>query len=192
MRHTNEHSNLGQNEVIGSVLLIVITILFVGSIGGYYMTQTQSAPETPYAEVDSETNLQPLDETFAEGEYDPENDEDFYTLEFTLNSFERGDYVLLQYNPQDQTKSNQYIYLSPGVESYEWSETRPDPPDQHSQVGQNARFPPTDQNQTLYNDINELDELRLETGDQFAVIAMSSDGTEQVVQTITYTHPDEL
>jgi hypothetical protein len=171
MLTTSSKKLSGQTEIIGSVFLVVIMVLLIGSISGYYYTQSQSETETPYAQSTFET----YEDTV---QFSPSNTETIEFIEFTITSFERGERILIIYDPEDNSKDTLYRYFGPNGE--EWKTSKPSPPNPEASPSDELRFP--------NEDTSKIEETgpRLETGDQFRIVAEGKGGTEKTVQVVTY------
>ena len=159
-------------EVIGSILLVMIVVLFVGIAGGYYLTQTQDQDPQPFATIDFDIYE------------NTENGETMMFMDFTVESFERGDQLLIIYQPKDPTKETRYRYF--GLSGEQWTTAEPsNTPPNGASPGDSLRFP---HDPGLYDPSGP----RLEDGDIFYIIGITDNGTRSVIQEITYKDPDSL
>lgn len=168
----NNSKNNAANEVVGSLLLVLIVVLFVSAAGGFYLTQNASSDPSPFANIEFDI----YEET--------ESGETMQFIDFTVDSFERGEYLLIIYQPLDASKETRYRYF--GFNGEQWTTSEPsNRPPQGSQVGDSLRFP---HDPGLYDPSGP----RLEDGDIFYVIGITENGKREVIQEITYKDPDSL
>lgn len=160
-------------EVIGSMLLVMLIVVFMSLVGGFYISQAQNTDTPTYGTIDFE--IYP--------ENDPSGNEVMY-IEFTVDSFPRGEQMLIIYQPKDQTKKTRYRYF--GFSGEEWKTSEPSTqPTDGAGVGDSLRFP---------HDPSQFDPSgpRLENGDLFYIIGIAKNGTRDTLKRIEYKDPDSL